>query len=71
VVFYSLSPLGHWEQRSDLNVNVIAFPSAKTGWAAGPKGMIARWNIETPAGVQSPELEFPPLIAEVPLFSHL
>jgi photosystem II stability/assembly factor-like uncharacterized protein len=51
---YSLSPLGQWVQHSDLNVNVIAFPSAQTGWAAGPKGLIARWNIEAPAGVQKP-----------------
>jgi len=51
---YSLTALGQWEQRSDLSVNVIAFPSAKTGWAAGPKGLIAHWNIEAPAGVQKP-----------------
>jgi photosystem II stability/assembly factor-like uncharacterized protein len=48
---YSLSPLGQWVQHSDLNVNVIAFSSAKTGWAAGPKGLIARWNTEVPAEV--------------------
>jgi len=51
---YSLSSIGQWVQHSDLNVNVIAFPSAKSGWAAGPKGLIARWNIESPAGVQIP-----------------
>ncbi len=51
---YSLSPAGQWVQRSDLNVNVIAFPSAKSGWAAGPKGLIARWNIEAASGVQKP-----------------
>ena len=51
---YSLSPTGQWVQQSDLNVNVIAFPSAKSGWAAGPKGLIAHWNIEPPPGVQKP-----------------
>ncbi len=51
---YSLSSFGQFTQRSDLNVNVIAFPSAKSGWAAGPKGLIAHWNIEVAAGVQKP-----------------
>jgi photosystem II stability/assembly factor-like uncharacterized protein len=51
---YSLSPAGQWVQNSDLNVNVIAFPSAKTAWAAGPKGLIAHWNIDTPAAAQKP-----------------
>lgn len=51
---YSLSSFGQWVQHSDLNVNVIAFPSAKSGWAAGPKGLIAHWNIEPAAGVQKP-----------------
>ena len=44
---FSLSPMGPWMQHSDLNVNVIAFPSAKVGWAAGPKGLVARWTLET------------------------
>ena len=51
---YSLSSIGQWVQHSDLNVNVIAFPSAKTGWAAGPKGLIAHWNNDAPPGVQRP-----------------
>lgn len=51
---FSLSPIGQWVQHSDLAVNVIAFPSAKSGWAAGPKGLIARWNIDALAGVQKP-----------------
>jgi photosystem II stability/assembly factor-like uncharacterized protein len=51
---YSLSPAGQWVQQSDLNVNSIAFSSPMTGWAAGPKGLIARWNIEVAAGVQKP-----------------
>ena len=42
---FSLSAIGQWLQRSELNVNVIAFPSAKTGWAAGPKGLVARWSL--------------------------
>jgi len=51
---YSLSPAGQFVQQSDLAVNAIAFSSASVGWAAGPKGLIARWNIEAPAGVQKP-----------------
>jgi photosystem II stability/assembly factor-like uncharacterized protein len=51
---YSLSSFGQWVQHSDLNVNVIAFPTAKSGWAAGPKGLIARWNIEPASGVHKP-----------------
>jgi photosystem II stability/assembly factor-like uncharacterized protein len=51
---YSLTSFGQWTQRSDLNVNVIAFPSARSGWAAGPKGLVAHWNIDTPSGVHKP-----------------
>lgn len=51
---FSLSGIGQWVQRSDLAVNVLVFPTAKTGWAAGPKGVIARWNIEPAAGLQKP-----------------
>jgi photosystem II stability/assembly factor-like uncharacterized protein len=51
---YSLSPIGQWVQHSDLNVNVVAFPSGKSGWAAGPKGLVARWNMELAVGVQKP-----------------
>lgn len=45
---------GQWVQQSDLNLNVVAFPSTNVGWAAGPKGVVARWNSETAPGVQKP-----------------
>ena len=48
---FKLGPGAQWVQQSDLNINVLAFPSANVGWAAGPKGVIARWNNEAPAGV--------------------
>src|SRR5258708_38691340 len=51
---YSLTPLGRWEQRSDLSINVIAFPSANTAWATGPKGMIAPCTIEPPPVAPQP-----------------
>lgn len=43
-----------WLQESDLNLNVLTFSSAQVGWAAGPKGMVARWNAQAAAGVQKP-----------------
>ena len=49
---FSLGPAAQWVQQSDLNVNVIAFPSANAGWAAGPKGVVARRNSDAAAGVQ-------------------
>ena len=51
---YSLGSDHQWVRQSDVSANVLAFPSATTGWAVGPKGMIARWNIEPAAGVQKP-----------------
>ena len=49
---FSLSSAGQWVQHSDLNVNVLAFPSARTGWAAGAKGLVARRDAEPAASVQ-------------------
>jgi photosystem II stability/assembly factor-like uncharacterized protein len=53
---YALEDGNRWLPQGDMDVNVIAFPNsaspnAKTGWAAGPKGMIARWNFEGAGGV--------------------
>ena len=49
---FTLGPAAQWVQQSDLNVNVVAFPSARVGWAAGPKGLVARRNSDPAAGVQ-------------------
>jgi photosystem II stability/assembly factor-like uncharacterized protein len=48
---YALQDGNRWLSQGDMNVNVIASPNAKTGWAAGPKGTIARWNFEGAGGV--------------------
>ena len=49
---FSLGPAAQWVQQSDFSVNVIAFPSATVGWAAGPKGLVARRNSDATDGVQ-------------------
>jgi photosystem II stability/assembly factor-like uncharacterized protein len=34
----------HWKQIDSLNLNALAIPYAKHGWAAGPQGAIARFR---------------------------
>jgi photosystem II stability/assembly factor-like uncharacterized protein len=41
---YSLVHDNRWRPLNDTNLNVVVFPSSGIGWAAGPKGTIARWN---------------------------
>ncbi len=44
---YSLTHDGRWAPLNDTYLNVITFPGSKVGWAAGPQGAIALWNIES------------------------
>jgi photosystem II stability/assembly factor-like uncharacterized protein len=35
----------HWQHADDMNLNAVSF-DAKQGWAVGPRGTIARFNLE-------------------------
>ena len=35
-----------WVNEGKQPFNALAFPSAKVGWAVGPKGTVARWSAE-------------------------
>jgi photosystem II stability/assembly factor-like uncharacterized protein len=57
----SITKDGHWHKKSDDNFNAVAFSSSRAssgvGWAVGPKGAVARWQLEAgnlsgPAGVK-------------------
>ena len=48
---YLVRDNGQLASEGDVNLNAIAFPVPIIGWAVGPKGTIARWNIDGPAGV--------------------
>jgi photosystem II stability/assembly factor-like uncharacterized protein len=41
---YFLGPGTKWTRQSDLNFNSIVYAAYGTGWAAGPNGMVARWQ---------------------------